>query len=699
MQVGHVKAAVLREFGELIDMSDVDTTNPQERAARLVSRALSALTVRLLTGCPSRTAAQQVIDGRRDQGIDAIGFGEGAPELFLIQAKWSDKGTAGIKASYVRDLLSGFRQIEDQSFGRFNPKFGPLAGRVKSLIQNPKVKVTLVLAMMGDGTLESEVEEELKEAIDLFNGHGRFLHYRILTVTDFWNFIRSDMSPAPIELVVPMSRWLPRNGLADSYFGIVSVDNLAQWYREHGDHLFAGNVRKALGLTAVNQKMIDTLADDPEAFWAKNNGITILCSSVEKTRYRRSGLAYEHPVDLTVHDASVVNGAQTVHAAFRAAESAPESVAEAEVMVRVISVPTDSDEVGRMITESTNTQNHIEPRDFIALDQTQSRIRDDFMMTLKLVYVFQRGDGEPAREAGCSVVEAAVALACAHRNPALAARMKANMDTLWDRSRGGTYPQLFSNQPSALYIWRCVLLHRAIRDALASETKDLRERALSVAEYGNFLIAHMAFRLVDADEIEDPEIDWESTIKRVCGQVAQLLNWLIVENDTVYRRSFISKTFTDESKCRDLVNRVLVRVRRGEDTPDLPADYLPQPRPPRVRARTAVSVILDAGYLKSGTSLQYRPLNAREHSAMSAWLEGDPRRGRASWVIDRTRPILWEVDGKQYSPTGLVQHMWEQAAWTEAPVAVQGTKSWHVDGAGSLADIAAGLRSAPLEGD
>ncbi|MET9028326.1 AIPR family protein [Nocardia sp. NPDC004168] len=680
-------------------MSDVETTNPQERQARLVSRALSALVVRMLVGCESDAAAACVIDGRKDQGIDAIGFGDGAPELFLIQAKWSDKGNAGIKASYVRDLISGFRQIEDQSFVRFNPKFGVLAGRVKALIQNPKVQVTLVLAMMGDGRIEEEVQDELDAASMYFNGHGRLLHHQVLTVSDFWQFIRSDMSPAPIELFVPMSRWLPRDGFADSYFGVVSVDNLARWYREHGDRLFEGNVRKALGLTAVNQKMIRTLREDPESFWAMNNGITILCSQIQRTRYYGSSARFDQPVDLTLQGAVVVNGAQTVHAAYRAGESNPDTVCRADVMVRVISVPAESGEIGRAITESTNTQNHIEPRDFIALDPIQGHIRDDFMLALNLVYVFQRGDGEPAREAGCSVVEAAVALACAHRNPALAVRTKTSMDTLWEQGRGGTYPQLFGNQPTALYIWRCVLLHRAVRDALAAEMKSLRERALSIAEYGNLLLAHMAFRLVEPDEIEDAEVDWDAVVGRVCAQVAALLLWLIAENDSTYRKSFISRTFTDESKCRALADRVLAHLRGEEVTPALPADYLPPQQSPKTRARTAVAVILDAVYLKQGTPLLYQPLNAREQAAMAEWIRSDPRRSRASWVVDRSRPILWEADGKQYSPTGLVLRMWEQAGWTEAPVAVQGTKSWYLADEGSLADIAAKLRRDPSEDD
>ncbi|MFI6210862.1 AIPR family protein [Nocardia brasiliensis] len=694
LQVGHVRRAILREFDELLDMSDVESKDPAQIEQCRVSRALSALAARMLVGCDANTAAGCVIDGRQDHGIDAIAFADGTPELYLIQTKWSDRGTAGIKASYVRDLVDGFRKIEDQSFTRFNPRFHAMSGRVKSLIQNPKVKVTLVLAMMGDGHVHPDVQEEFNEAAIHFNSHGRFLDFHVLTSTDFWEFIRADMSPNPVELIVPMTRWLPRDGFSDSYFGIVSVDHLAKWFEQYGNRLFESNVRKALGLTGVNQGMIETLLDEPDSFWAKNNGITVLCSKAERTRHYGSRFRNDEPIELTLSDAKVVNGAQTVHAAYRASQDNAEQVGQADVMVRVISVPAEMSDFGKRITQSTNTQNHIEPRDFIALDETQAKIRDDFMLSLDLTYVFHRGDSEPPRDSGCSVAEAAVALACAHRNSAVAVRTKISLDTLWEQGRGGTYPLLFGNQPPALEIWRSVQLHRRIRDELEKESRQLRERARAVAEYGDLLLAHICFRLVESDEMEDPETDWEQVIDRIGSKIKSLLRWLIVENDSeMGSKSFVSKTFTDEEKCEALSVRVLGHAHTADPIPPLPEEYRPPKKARRPRAKSAVSVILDASHLQPGVPLRYYPLTPREEAAISEWLAVDPRRARASWVIDRRKPVLWEADGKRYSPTGLVMHMWEQAGWNDAPVAVQGTKCWFVPEQGSLATIAEKLRT------
>jgi hypothetical protein len=42
----------------------------------------------------------------------------------------------------------------------------------------------------------------------------------------------------------------------------------------------------------------------------------------------------------------------------------------------------------------------------------------------------------------------------------------------------------------------------------------------------------------------------------------------------------------------------------------------------------------------------------------------------ATWINDRATPLLWAVDGKQYSPSGLVRLLWRLAEWKDAPVAV-----------------------------
>jgi alkylated DNA nucleotide flippase Atl1 len=45
---------------------------------------------------------------------------------------------------------------------------------------------------------------------------------------------------------------------------------------------------------------------------------------------------------------------------------------------------------------------------------------------------------------------------------------------------------------------------------------------------------------------------------------------------------------------------------------------------------------------------------------VTAWLDEDPRRARATWQNDRRHPLVWEADAQGYRPTPLVQQMFNE---------------------------------------
>ncbi|MEO7614221.1 MAG: hypothetical protein ABIS86_09535 [Streptosporangiaceae bacterium] len=108
--------------------------------------------------------------------------------------------------------------------------------------------------------------------------------------------------------------------------------------------------------------------------------------------------------------------------------------------------------------------------------------------------------------------------------------------------------------------------------------------------------------------------------------------------------------------------------------------------------------LVEAGKLDEGTLLHFDLKGDREFQAIGAWLEEDPRRGQATWVIDRRKPLLWAYDGRRYSPTGLVTEIWERAGWTDRPTAVQGPERWSVYGGGTLWELAKSIQDAEAAG-
>jgi hypothetical protein len=368
----------------------------------------------------------------------------------------------------------------------------------------------------------------------------------------------------------------------------------------------------------------------------------------------------------------------------------PDTVEDADVMVRVISLGDERAEYAARITETTNTQNDVSRRDFIALDETQALIREDFDLSLGKTYVYKRGEADPAPDSGCSVVHAAIALACARRTPELTVRAKRDTDLLWERGDGGAYARLFGEAPSAFRIWRCVQIQREVGKALDTLRRRLQGRAQDTAQRGDLLITHLVFQLLDLADIDEPGYPLDSVLESVPELTESVLSWLIYRVDATYgTTSFLTSTFTNETRCRELSRIVPQDVRSGNPVPQLPDSYQPPSQQKRRRRRpNAVPTLVTAGLVPDGTPLTYVPNNAPEAAAVKKWLAADDRRPQARWQNDRTKPLIWSYDGAAYSAGGLVTRIWELAGWEEAPTAVQGPARWVLDGKRSLYEMA-----------
>lgn len=679
-QVQHVRQALLQDYEGLIYTDDLSEHQGGGREQRFLSRALTASAVRLLTGCDHKTAAQSVTDGLNDQGIDGVAVNESSREVWLIQSKWSDTGKGKIDQAEALKFIEGLRLLERRDFeGTFNDRFAPFKGQLDVAMGDARLKIWLVVAVMGPAVLWDSVTQVLERTRAEFNHRGPILEYRVFGDADFHKQLRQDLAPTPIDVEATMMRWIKRETPFEAWQGTVPVRDVAQWYDDHGDALYEQNVRKSLGLTRINSGIKETLLNEPENFWYFNNGITVLCDDIKPQYLGR--WRPDEPVRLTMKGVSVVNGAQTVSAIHEAMGQDPASVEEADVTVRAFSLGQDRPAYAKRITETTNTQNDVSQRDFIALDATQADIREDFLLSLGKTYVYKRGEPDPSADAGCSVEHAAVALACAHRSPELAVRASQGTEVLWERGPSGAYPRLFGEAPSAYRIWRLFQARRVVGAALDVKRKELRGRAADMARRGDLFVTHLVFQLLDLDDVDEHGFDDEAMLAAIPDLTSSVLSWLIYHLDAEYGpSSFLSTTFTDESRCKDLAKLILADARRGGTAPILSDDYQPPARSSRKQRRpNAVPTLVNAGRLEDGTRLVYRPESGGEIQAVAPWLAEDPHRDTATWVNDRRRCLLWGYDGEVYSPTGLVIHIWELAGYERSPVSVQGPRRWWLD--------------------
>ncbi|SCG53788.1 AIPR protein [Micromonospora echinaurantiaca] len=684
-QVRVIADSLRRRFEDRIDISDFTHPDEQQRRRCLLTRALAAAIVNTRTDSGDDRAAAMVTDGGQDFGIDAVAFAAGAPRLWLIQTKWSDRAEANFGESDVMTMADGLRRIDRREFGRFNAKFLPFTNQITTIVDDPQARIMLTIGLMRQAPLHDNVLLRLGELRDEFNAHGQYLDFEVLYVNDVWNIVRKTAQSEPIKLNFEMDRWFELSTPMRAVNGVTTAATVASWYEENGDHLFRKNIRESLGVTQVNADIARSLHEEPYEFWYRNNGVTILCDGLRLTPKSRSSPYGTATIEAT--DVSVVNGAQTVAAIAAAVKDGGDAVLDALVGVRLIESADET--TSAQITKATNTQNHIERRDFVALDEVQLAIREEFSLTLGLTYTIRRSEFEPSPESGCTVREAAIALACAHADPRLAQRVRNNEDLLWEEGPQGAYARVFGERPPAIQIWRSVQLLRRVRDSLHAMQSELEGRAAAVAEQGSLTVAHIVFQEVGLDGIDDVAYDWKSVLDGVPDLVGKAVRWLVTEIDEQFgQNSFIGPTLASAERIRPLVRSVLSAFATGAAVPELRPDYLPVPRQRTTRRRNSVHVLVDAARIKEGSRLSFRAATEPERQALSAWLAEDGRRGTATWVNSRSRPLVWAADGKRYTPSGLVMRMYALAEWNGAPVAVQGPHRWFLGNEGSLVSLA-----------
>ncbi|MFB7605342.1 AIPR family protein [Streptomyces gardneri] len=690
LQVRQIEKALRTVYVDsgLLHVSDLEDKSPQEREPRLISRALTAQAVRMVTGFSPKEAADTVIDGIADQGIDAIAVVDGDdPHIYLVQAKWSQFGKAKSEREAVLELLAGLRLIDDEDFAAFNPRGRQLAEYAKTVMMKGPVPVTQVVVLMRADEVVEGFRHALINGEKEFNRYGAVLDHQIILAPEVWASVRNDLAPQPVELETVLFPWFGISSPYESYQGVVAAEHVAEW-AEHGSHLFNLNIRNPLGRTSINNELIGTLTDEPAHFWYFNNGVTVLCESVEKI-HQSMRTPHTFPLTLKLHNASVVNGAQTVRSVAEAV-AADEGAATAQVPVRII-VTGKSAEFAKQTTQATNRQNRVEARDFIALDPVQASILAEMRAELGLEYSVRRSELDPPEDTGCSVVEAACALACAHPDSQYAARMATTLDVLWERGSQGIYDVLFRPQPGAYLLWNAVQVLRAVRSALHRLRPRYEGRGAALIEHGAYLITHLVFHRLDTESIDepDPKNEWATTaLDRVPGLVDELLPVVITTIDGLSAvRPQIRAVCADVDRCRDVVTQVLDGAAAAQD-PAVRDKYRRVPAQRKPRRPNAVHVLIDQGVLEEGAPLTLTTGYPLEAEALRDWLAENQKRAMATWVSHRTKPILWGYDGRQYSPSGLVTRMWELAGWENRPVANQGTARWVTATGETLADLA-----------
>ena len=486
LQVKQIERALRDELFDLINVTDLGAHSDAEQVKARLSRSLAAFVLVKLGGLDAEVAAASVTDGSGDNGIDAVGLLPDEPRIIVVQAKFAADGQGGAGLDDMIKFRDGLNDVLEMNWHKFNTKLSQRSADIESLLFDPLVRIDVVFAHTGRSDIAAEVESKINEYILDINDPTEVARFQYLGQSQLHSLLIAEHQAESINLDVELSDWGQVEGPPPAIYGQVSAFDVASWLSQHGDNLLVRNVRVVLADSEVNNALVASIEGAPSNFWYLNNGLTVLCDQIVKAP---AGGADRRVGNFSFQGASVVNGAQTA-GSLRRLLSSPEGEVKlraARVMVRFISLEEAPEDFGNQVTRATNTQNRIGGRDFLSLDPQQARLRDEFQID-GLLYVFRSGEIDPEPNAGCSVAEAAVALACSTATSALATQAKREISRLWDDTSRSPYKQLFNSGTTYLRVWRCVQVMRTVDDELARLGRASGGRKKGVAVHGNRLV-------------------------------------------------------------------------------------------------------------------------------------------------------------------------------------------------------------------
>lgn len=554
VHVRHVRVTLERLFAGLVDLSDYEGRGDEERSNVFLSRALAAYAVHHFAEVELGTAANSLVDGFEDNGIDGIYHDEGTRTLWLVQSKWNRGGRGCPSVGDVKKFVDGVRDLVNCHFSRFNKKVQARKDEIRLALEDVHVRIHLVLAYPGTplATLPMRDIDDLLMELNNPSEVARFIPF---TLAEIHRAVSGQAQERTINFEIALLEWGQVREPHLGFYGQANAADIARLWQEHGQQLFTKDIRKFLGDNTVNESVQSTLKGRPEDFWYFNNGITILSSKVQKKAL--GGSTREMGI-FVCEGASVVNGAQTVGNIGQAYITHPCEVESARVLTRVISLERCPAYYANELTRATNTQTRIEKRDFVSLDPQQERLRTELQIELGRRYVYKTGDTNVSPEEECNLEEATAALACSSGELQLAIWSKKEIGRLWEDIRQPPYTTLFNERLTGVKLWRVVQVMRAIDKALKVIQGEATGVPRNIAVHGNRFIAFQVFQRLSAPDLENPGEPIELIHDETADLTHDMFEATYAAVGTLYPDALIGRLFYNAAKCREISSLILI---------------------------------------------------------------------------------------------------------------------------------------------
>lgn len=528
----------LRHHLEASVRDHLDLSDCEEDTSKALSRGIAAMAIAGLSGSSYATVAKYVTDGPRDNGIDAVYFDGPKNKLYLVQAKWSSKGTSTIETGELHKFIAGVYALLNEQWKDFNARMRAVAPEVsRALREDPEI--VLVVTYNSDNPLSPDCQAILQGFLDENNSDSQdVVSYRNFGLKYLLRTMKTAKAGSKTDVEVNLLQWGEQKEPYYSVYGKVSCADVAEWYKAHEESLFTENIRGALSESGINFAIEAALLQKPADFWYMNNGITAIADEISR---KPIGLGEQRDSsNWNVGNLKIVNGAQTTSSIARAYARNPKQVQRAYVQIKIISLENAPIDIATRITTATNTQNRVEPKDFLALDTVQDGLAESFKK-LGVQYCYRRGDKVIDPQRGLDVQELAMTLAVGSDSMTDVVIAKRNAGSLTDPN--GHYPKIFTKRLVAATAWDAVRRWRAANKAVSDFAATQTGREAQLAVHGSRFLEHLLVRSA-RKSFDEP-------------LVALLHKSLKSAVDQLYSDCYLAVLFKNAKKCellREAIN-------------------------------------------------------------------------------------------------------------------------------------------------
>lgn len=514
-------------------VKDLIYTSDCKDEENILSRGLVAICLSAISGLPYKDIAKYITDGSNDHGIDGCYYDPNKNKLFLIQSKWSAGGTKTIGAGDVHKFVQGVYDVLEMNWSDFNSRFSGISAEISAGIANDP-EIVLVTAYSSDNPLSADCVKLFDKFLSDNNSDDQeVVSYTTFQLTRFIRALKNSKSGGKSDVELSLLEWGEHKEPYYAIYGKISCADLAEWHKEHGDLLFSENIRYTLSSSDINEKISDSLVSNPSDFWYMNNGITAICDELKR---KPVGLGEQRESSLWhVGNVKIVNGAQTTSAISEAYKESPKAVKKGYVQIKIISLAKAPLDIAGQVTTATNTQNKVEPRDFLALDALQDGLAESFKK-IGIQYCYRRGEVISDRSKGLDVQELAVSLATCSSSMSDVVMAKRNVGSLTDPS--GHYQKLFSPSLDVGKAWENHKAWRKAQETVNELAKNMSDRDKQVAMHGNKFIENLLVR------------KFRESIKQESAQKIHAA--LMSAIDKHYKEGYLAVLFKNAKKCEVL---------------------------------------------------------------------------------------------------------------------------------------------------